>query len=188
MGPMPKLAVDVARRCLCLELLWQRYALETDASEPVSERERARALWLSREADLGIAKAWAEGERALYERPVSELSDDELDDLHGRAMGAAVLLWALGRSAARPAVENAEEAASESGLLGDGSIAAARAASEAATLRSEAELDDALAAYLRVRGKAREPEGAERIFAGIGAHHLTWILTDGMSFAEDIEP
>jgi hypothetical protein len=185
---MSKLAIDVARRCLCLELLWQRYAFEIDAEEPVAERERGRAMWLSREGDLGITAALLAEERALLERPVSQLSEDDLDDLHGRAMGAAVLLWTLGRLTVRPTITDAESVAAESGLLGDGSIAAARAASEAATLRPEAELDDALAAYLHVRGKAREPEEAEKIFAGMAAHHLTWVLTPTMSFDDDIEP
>jgi hypothetical protein len=170
-----------------LELLWQRYAFETDSEEPVADRERGRSMWLSRENDLGIASALAAGERALLERPISELSEDDLDDLHGRAVGAAVLLWALGRIATRPTIADAESLASESGLLGDGSIVAARAASEAATLRSEAELDEALSSYAHVRGKARDPEDAARIFAGLAAHHLTWILETSMSFDDDIE-
>jgi len=145
-------------------------------------------MWLSRENDLGIASTLTSGERALLERPVSQLSEDDLDDLHGRAVGAAVLLWALGRVAARPTIDDAESLASESGLLGDGSIAAARAASESATLRSEPELDDALTSFRHVRGKARDPEDAARIFAGLASHHLTWILETSMSFEDDIEP
>jgi len=180
-------AVDVARRCLCLELLFQRYALETDADEAVAERENARATWLSRERDLGIDRELSADERAWLERPVGRLGEDDLDEVHGRAIGAAVLTWALGRAPSRPKLVDVEDVVSEHGLLGDGSIAGARAASEAATLRSEAELDEALAAFLRVRGKAKEVDDAERIFAGVAAHHLTWILDAAMGFDEDID-
>ena len=116
------------------------------------------------------------------------LSDDELDDLHGRAVGASVLLWALGRRASPPTLAEVESAVVESGLLGDGGIARARASADGATLRTEEELDEALASYLRIRGKAKLPEDAARIFASVGAHHLTWILEPGMSFEDDIEP
>src|SRR4051812_42143097 len=99
---MPKPAVDVARRCLCLELLFQRYVLETDADAPIADREHARAMWLSRVGDLGIAESLSGDERALLERPVGALTEDDLDDLHGRAAGAAVFAWALGRAPERP--------------------------------------------------------------------------------------
>jgi hypothetical protein len=183
---MPKPALDVARRCLCLELLLQRYVLETDADDPVSDRDRARAAWLARLGDLGVADALTAHERALLERPVGELSEDELDDLHGRATGAAVLVWALGRVPVRPTFGAVESVLAEGGLLGDGSIARARAAADAATSRAESELDEALSAYLRVRGKARETDDPERIFAGVAAHHLTWILDADMAFDDDI--
>jgi hypothetical protein len=185
MAPRP--AASVARRCLCLELLFQRYVLETDAEAPVAEREDARRTWLSRDGDLGVAEALTGEERALLERAIGELSEDDLDDLHGRAIGAAVLAWAIGRAPSRPTLAKVEEIVAEHGLLGDGSIKRARAAAEAATLRSEAELDEALGAYLRVRGKAREVDDPERIFAGVAAHHLTWVLGDTMSFDDDID-
>lgn len=186
MGRMPKNAIDVARRCLCLELLFQRYGLEGEEDD-VASRERARALWLSREQDLGIDQALAADERALLERPVGAMTEDELDDLHGRAVGAAVLAWALGRAPSPPKLAEVEAIVSDHGLLGDGSIARARTAAEAATLRAEGELDEALAVYLRVRGKAREIDDPERIFAGLAAHHLTWILDADMGFDEDID-
>jgi hypothetical protein len=184
---MIRSAADVARRCLCLELLFQRYALETDGDEAVAEREKARATWLSRDADLGIDRELSGDERAWLQRPVGQLGEDDLDDVHGRATGAAVLAWALGRAPSRPKLADVEDVVSEHGLLGDGSIAGARSASEAATLRSEAELDEALAAYLRVRGKAKDIDDPERIFAGVAAHHLTWVLDAAMGFDEDID-
>lgn len=183
---MPKDAVEVARRCLILELLAQRTVLETEADEPAEERERARSAWRSREADLGIASALAEGERALLDRPVGALTEDELDDAHGRGLGAAVLLWALGRAPSRPTFAGAEAIIADNGLLGDGSVARARASSEAATLRPERELDLALSAYLRLRGKAREVDEPERVFAGIAAHHLGWVLDPEMGFDDDL--
>jgi hypothetical protein len=178
---------DVARRCLCLELLFQRYALETDDGAPTDERERARTMWLARAGDLGVGEALSTEERALLERPVETLSEDDLDDLYGRAAGSAVLLWAIGRIAERPTLASVEDAVAEHGLLGDGSIGAARAAAEESALRPEAELDAALASYRRLRGKAREVEDPERSFAGVAAHHLTWLLDEAMSFEDDIE-
>lgn len=178
---------SVARRCLILELLAQRAVLEVDAEVPVADRERARAAWCGREKDLGIAELVSAEERALLDAPVGSLSEDQLDDADGRGLGAAVLLWALGRSSTRPNVKDAEAIVAEHGLLGDGSVAKARAAAEGAKLRSEDELDDALAAYVKVRGKAKEVEDPERVFAGVAAHHLTWVLDEDLGFDEDIE-
>lgn len=181
-----KTALDVARRCLCLELLLQRYVLETETDEPEAAREKARALWLSRDEDLGIRGALTATERGLLESPVGALSEDDLDELHGRASGAAVLVWALGRSDARPTLATLEEVVAEHGLLGDGSISLARKAADGAALRPEAELDDALSAWLRARGKAKDIDDPSRIFAGLAAHHVAWILDSAMAFDDDI--
>jgi hypothetical protein len=185
-------AVEVARRCVCLELLFQRERLETDTEDPIGDREEARRAWASRLGDGGLAidAVLLPEERAFLERPVGGLSEDELDDVHGRAVGAPVLLWALGRLEARPSsasVDELEATLATAGLLGDGSISRARKAAEEARLRPAAELDEARRAYLRTRGKAREVEDPARIFAGIAAHHLTWVLDPEMGFDEDIE-
>jgi hypothetical protein len=177
---------EVARRCVCLELLLQRLGLETDTEEPAARRDEVRRMWLSRLADLGVEDDIEDDERALLSRPVGELSEDELDDLHGRASGALVLLWALGRLPTRPtfaSVDNMEEILSEHGLLGDGSIKAAKAAMAGARLRPAGEIDEARAAYERTRGKAKEPTEPEKIVAGVAAHHLAWIQDAEMGFA-----
>ena len=185
----PRAPRDVARRCLCLELLFQRYVLELD-DDDVREREAARQAWAGRAPDLGVSDVLLSDERALLERPVGGLSEDDLDDVHGRASGALVLLWALGRLPARPgfaAVEAMDEELAAHGLLGDGSVSAARAAAEGAALRPEAELDQALSSYLHVRGKAREVRDPEKVFADVAAHHLTWVLDASMAFDADVE-
>ena len=184
---MPRTALDVARRCLVLELLAQRSVLEVDAEVPVADRERARASWVGRETDLGVKDAIEPDERAWLDRAVGTLSDDDLDDVHGRGLGAVVLLWALGRVESRPTLASVEDVLADHGLLGDGSVAKARAAAEAAALRSEAELDEALSAYAKTRGKAKEVDDPERIFACVAAHHLTWVLDPSMSFDDDVE-
>src|SRR4051812_1306236 len=118
---MSKDAAAVARRLLCLELLFQRLGLE-DADDDREARERARAAWTSRIADLGIGGDLLADERAFLERPVGEMSEDDLDDLEGRVSGAVVLLWALGRLDARPTfatVTELETHLAERGLLGD---------------------------------------------------------------------
>lgn len=185
---MAKEAVEVARRLLCLELLFQRLGLE-EAEDEKEAREKARGAWVSRIDDLGIASELLADERAMLEKPVGDLSEDDLDDLEGRVSGALVLLWALGRLDARPtfaAVTELETHLAERGLLGDGSVKAAKAAAESAKLRSADELDGALGTYLKVRGKAKEIDDPEKIVAAVGAHHLTWILEDEMGFDEDI--
>lgn len=180
--------LEVARRCLCLELMHQRYVLEMD-EDAAPERERTRALWASRVTDLGIADSLLEEERALLDRPVGSLDEDALDDVHGRATGALVLLWALGRLSTRPSFESVEgmdDVLSESGLLGDGSIAKARTGAETATLRAAEELDTARGAYLKTRGKAKEVTDPNRIFAEVAAHHLEWALDPEMAFDDDL--
>ncbi|MBX3219515.1 MAG: hypothetical protein KF795_03280 [Labilithrix sp.] len=177
--------VDVARRCLCLELLLQRLGLETDTDDPAAERDEVRRRWVSRLGDLALEAALLPDERALLERPVGALTEDDLDDLHGRASGALVLLWSLGRIATRPsfgAVGELESIVAEHGLLGTGSIARANESAAGALLRPEAELREALAAYGKTRGKAREPSDPEKIVAAVGAHHLEWILDRAMPF------
>lgn len=184
----PKDAVEVARRSLCLELLLQRLGLETDTEDPRQQRDDVRRMWLSRLGDLGADAAILADERALMERPVGELSEDELDDLHGRASGSLVLLWALGRLPSRPsfaAVDDMENLVAEHGILGDGSISKANATVNSSKLRSEDELREALTAYERTRGKAREPSEPEKIVAGVAAHHLEWILDREMTFDEE---
>lgn len=172
-------AVEVARRCLCLELLLQRLGLETDADDPVADRDEVRRRWLARLADLELEQAVLAPERALLEAPVGSLSEDDLDDLDGRASGALVLLWGLGRLEARPTfatLEDMDALLADRGLLGAGSISRAKEAVASASLRAERDLHDGLAAYGRTRGKARETDDPEKIFAGVGAHHVAWIL------------
>lgn len=174
-------AADVARRCLSLELLAQRSLAEDDGDET------ARATWSKQIEPLGIGAELSAEERALVDKKAGTLEEDERDDLDGRVAGAAVLLWALGRASSRPNFASAEEVIGEHGLLGDGSITKARASIDAATLRAEEELDTALAAYLKTRGKAKDPDDPEQIYAGIAAHHLTWVLESSMSFEHDID-
>lgn len=185
---MAKDSPTVARRLLCLELLFQRLGLE-EAEDDVGAREKARIAWASRLADLGIEGELLGDERGFLDRPVGELSEEDLDDLEGRVSGALVLMWALGRLDARPTFSTVTELEGHleaHGLLGDGSVKQARAAVDTVALRSADELDAALGAYLKARGKAKEIVDPEKIVAAVGAHHLTWILEDEMTFDEDI--
>lgn len=176
---MMRAAEAVARRAITLELLLQRLGLETDTEDPIVDRDHARTAWLSRLADLGIDGEITESERAFLERPVGDLSDDELDDVHGRVAGVLVLLWALGRLPTRPsfeAVDELETLAIDHGILGSGSIAQAKAAIASAALRSPEELESGRSAYERTRGKAREATSPDAIVAELGMHHLEWVL------------
>lgn len=172
-------ALEVARRCLCLEVLAQRLALESDESEPIEARERARTAWLGRLGDLGVDAEIAADERALLERGVGDLEEEDLDDLDGRVSTAPVLLWALGRIDARPTFASTaalDEVLAEHGLLGDGSVARARSAAEAASLRDEDAVASATRAYEKTRGMARETDDPEKIFAELAADELAWVL------------
>lgn len=179
--------IDVARRCLCLELLLQRLGLETDDEDPAVARDEVRSVWLSRVGDLGVEEALSASERGLLERPVGELSEDEVDDLHGRASGAVVLLWALGRLETKPTAatfDDMESVIGDHGILGDGSVKGAAATVSAATLRAEEALSETCRHYERAGGVARDPQEAEKIVARIAAHHLSWILDPEMPFEE----
>ncbi len=186
-GMDPRDATEVARRTLCLELLLQRLGLETDDEDPIADREKIRALWATRLTELGIDADVLPVERAFLERPVGGLTEDDLDDVHGRATGALALLWVLGRLETKPNAASVEEIADllgDHGLLGDGSITRAKEAVAAAKMRDLPAVEEARTTYERARGKAKEPTEPEKIFAGIGAHHLAWVLDRAMPFDE----
>jgi hypothetical protein len=172
---------------VCLELLHQRFVLETD-DDDLAERDETRAMWLGYREKLGVSDDLLPAENMLLERACGTLDDDALDDLHGRATGALVLLWALGRLPARPSFADVEELdarLADSGLLGDGSVARAKAAVDAASLRPVEELARARAAYEKARGKAREVDDPNRVYAEVAAHQLAWIEDEDVSFDDE---
>lgn len=176
-----KTATDVAKRCLCLELLLQRLGLEIDEEDPATERDAVRRAWVSRLGQLGLEEAILADERALLERNVGELTEDECDDIEGRVIGALILLWSLSRLGGRPTAEIlgiATRLMAEHGILGSGSIPEAKAAIGGVQLRPESDLRDAESAYLLGRGEAGAPNPAdpEQMVAAIGAQTLAWVL------------
>ena len=171
-------AADVAKRCLCLELLLQRLGLELDDEDAEAERDAVRRAWLSRLGQLGLEETILADERALLERPVGELTEEECDDIEGRVIGALVLLWALSRLGARPnasTLEIATRLIAEHGVLGDGSIPEAKKAIEAAALRPLTDLEAAADTYAKTveAAKADDPEG---MVAAIGKATLAWLF------------
>lgn len=174
-------ATDVAKRCLCLELLLQRLGLEIDDEDPVIERDAVRRAWVSRLGQLGLEEAIATDERELLERSVGALTEDECDDIEGRVIGALVLLWSLGRITERPSAAMLGEATTvmaEHGVLGDGSIPAAKATMASVQLREESDLRAALAAYTATRGESgvATPADQEPMVAAIAVQSLGWVL------------
>ncbi len=177
-----KNATEVAKRSLCLELLLQRLGLEIDESDPIAERDAVRRAWVSRLGQLGLEDAIAADERALLERRVGELTDDECEDIEGRVIGALTLLWSMSRLGGRPTAAilgAATRLIAEHGVLGDGSIPEAKATIKSAALRSEIELRAALAAYATQADRGTSPEDREPMVAAIGAQNLTWVLGEG---------
>ena len=176
-----KNATDVAKRSLCLELLLQRLGLEIDEEDTVAERDAVRRAWVSRLGQLGLEEAILGDERALLERSVGELTDDECDDIEARVIGALVLLWSLSRLGGRTTATIlgiATRLIAEHGVLGDGSIPEAKAAIGNVTLRPEGELREAREAYAAAiaGGVATDPEP---MVAAIGVRTLDWVLGEG---------
>lgn len=172
-------APDVAKRCMCLELLLQRLGLEIDEDDSVEELETVRLAWLSRVGDLGLDGVLLADERGFLERPTGELTDEETDELEGRVICALVLLWALKRLGTRPSgamLGDATRLITEYGILGDGSIPKAKAAAESVSLRPEAALREALADYTRVQGDGSGEGSPDQMVAVLAAHTLSWVL------------
>lgn len=178
---MSRDAVEVAKRCLCIELLLQRLGLEIDEDDPVTERDAVRTAWLSRLGQLGIDQTLLGDERALLERPIGELTDAECDDIEGRVIRGLALLWALGRIPSPPDDAMLGEATAiiaEHGVLGDGSISGAKATVAGAKLRASEELAAASAAA----AKAKDDSflgGPKYMVASIVVEALAWVSTSG---------
>ena len=174
---MSRDATDVAKRCLCIELLLQRLGLEIDEDDPVVERDAVRLAWLSRLGQLGIDQTLLADERTLLERPVGELTEGECDDIEGRVISGLALLWALGRIPSPPDADMLGEATAivaEHGILGDGSIPAAKATIAGAKLRQESDVAAALAAA----AKAKDDSflgGPKHMVASLVAQALAWV-------------
>lgn len=174
---MARSASDVAKRSLCLELLLQRLGLEIDEDDALEEREAVRRAWLSRLGQLGIEESFGEGERALLERPIGELTEQECDEIEGRVISGLALLWALGRIPAVPTPGILGEATAliaEQGILGDGSITAAKATVEGVKLRPASELRDALAGASRTTDDSFLG-GPEHMVAALVVQALSWL-------------
>ena len=170
--------MEVAKRCLCLELLLQRLGLELDEEDAELERDAVRRAWLSRLGQLGLDETILADERALIERPVGELTEEECDDIEGRVIGALVLLWSMSRLGARPTAQTlgiATRLIAEHGILGDGSIPEAKKAIDAVQLRPLTELEAAAETY-RKTAETSNPDDPEGMVAEIGKTTLAWVF------------
>ena len=169
-------ASDVAKRCLCIELLLQRLGLELDEEDAVEERDAVRRAWLSRLGQLGIEEALVPDERALLDRPMDKLTEEECDQIERRVIGGLAFLWALGRIPAPPTPDMLGEATAlfgEHGVLGDGSISGAKAAVEGAKLRPDSELSETLAAYAKTKDESFLG-GPQHMVAALVVQALSW--------------
>jgi hypothetical protein len=180
-----KSASDVARRCLSLELLLQRLGLEVDDDDPAEERDEVRIAWQGRLPDLGVLEdelvGLAADERAFMELPVGELTEENVDEIETRVIGALLMLWSLKRIGARPSASTLGDATrlmAEYGVLGDGSISKANATVKDARLRPESELREALAGYAAKQGDGRIDGDPEQMVAVLAVKALAWVLGD----------
>lgn len=184
----PKDAADVARRCLCLELLLQRLALEVDEEDTKDSLEKVRLGWLRAATDLGLDGVLLPDERGYLERPVGSLGEDDRDDVHGRATAALVLLWALGNLPERPLLAHVHDAldlVSGHGVLGDGSVSGAKENVTKAKLRPVGDLRAAYAAYTQERGKMTDDDTPEEVVGTLGFRTLGWVLDREMAYDDD---
>jgi hypothetical protein len=180
-------ASQVAKRCLCLELLIQRVGLEVDDEDSPEARDGIRHAWVSRIPDLGLSEAFLAEERAVLERTVGDLDEDEVDELQGQASAALVLLWALGRLTDPPTVDSVIELPdliAEHGVLGDGSISGAKTAIANAKLRPDAELRAQLALYAAQQGDPKGDRALEpaEVVAVLAVHALSWVVDRYMKY------
>lgn len=184
----PKEATAVARRCLCLELLLQRLALEIDEDDTKESLEEMRLGWLGHTTGLGVDDALLPEERAYLETPVGALGEDERDDIHARATAAVILLWALGSVPTRPTLAHVHDAldlVTAHGFLGDGSISVANEKVATAKLRPIGDLRAAYAAYTQERGKMTDDDTPEQIVGTLGFRTLAWVLDRDMKYDDD---
>ncbi len=175
-------ASDVAKRGLCLELLLQRLGLELDEEDHVDKRDAFRKAWVSRLGDLEVEHALRPDERELLLRSIDQLTQEEVSDIEGRVIEATVILWALGRVPALPTVEtfgDAAEIVTESGVLGDGSVAIARSTVAASKLRDESELRGSFLTAEQAVGDVRHAMTSEQMIAEITVRALGWVLGVG---------
>jgi hypothetical protein len=174
-----KAASEVARRCMCLELLLQRLGLEIDEDDSEAERDVVREAWLSRLGDLGLEGVLAADERAFLELRVGALTDEQIDEIEGRIICALIILWALGRLGERPSAKmlgDATDLVTKYGILGDGSIPKANATAASVTLRPESELRAAMASYAEKQGDGRGHGDHEEMVSVLAVHTLSSIL------------
>ena len=176
-GMAARSASDVAKRCLCIELLLQRLGLELDEEDAVEERDAVRRAWLSRLGQLGLEEAFSPDDRALLERPMDQLTEEECDQIERRVIGGLAFLWSLRRIPAPPTADMLGEATAlfgEHGVLGDGSISGAKAAVESAELRPESELSEALATHAKTKDESFLG-GPQHMVAALVVQALSWI-------------
>ena len=176
---------EVAKRCLCMELLLQRLGLELDDDDPDVERDAVRLAWNSRLGQLGLEEVLLPNERAFLERSVGDLTEDETDEIEGQVISSLILLWAMTRLGGRPSAAilgKATDVVAEYGVLGDGSIPGAIENVANAKLRPESELRDALVAYAATRDAGKAAPGPEEMVATIAIHALAWVIDPTMKF------
>jgi hypothetical protein len=93
---------DVVKRCVCVEIVCQRLALEQQ-SEEVEDAEKMRADLVTSADKLDVLDAMTSTETAVLQAPLGSLDlEDEAFSMF--FADAAVLLWCLNRIEALPTV------------------------------------------------------------------------------------
>jgi hypothetical protein len=97
---------EVVKRCVCVEIVCQRLALEQQAEE-IKNADQMRADLLTSAEKLDVLDSMFEAERAILDAPLASL-DLEDEGFSVFFADAAVLLWCLGRIKTLPVVGELE--------------------------------------------------------------------------------
>jgi len=147
---------EVVKRCVCVEIVCQRLALEQQAGE-VDDADVMRRDLIATADKLDVADSMTKAEKAVLEAPIGSL-DLEDDGFSTFFADATVLLWCLNRIKTLPTVaELATETLNDVLAAGFWSLGGKTIlqAMHDAKLRSQAELGRALERVSKAMMKAQ---------------------------------
>lgn len=182
----------LTHRCLALELLRMRVAIDLDPEEVGDDAAEYVAEYAALAEELGLEEVMTADERALLSADVGATDPDVADEtiVSGLVM-EWVLLWALGRMDAPPPTDVLDDPALaekvEGGQLVADGFEAERlpAMIEAMRPRSVDDLEGELAVYAAIH--ARDEGAVEATVALLCAAVLSWILDPTMAIDGDFE-
>jgi hypothetical protein len=168
---------EIVKRCVCVEIVCQRLALEQQAGE-VDDAERLRADLVATAKKLDVMDAMVKTEKAVLQTPVGTL-DLEDEGFSTFFADVAVLLWCLKRIDTLPTVaELATETLNDvlaSGFWSLGGKTILQAMHDA-TLRERKELESMLTRVSKATLKAHPDAPSADVEPFTVLYVIPWIL------------